>query len=84
MPAAGPGETAIGRQDACCCEETGVHVMGDADAKLNEVGLALVGVEMPVDVIVATPEDVERDRESFGTLICNALLEGRVLHERAG
>ena len=58
-------------------------VRGSRRKAATEVDLSLVGVDMPVDVIVVTPEDVERDRGSFGTLIRTALLEGRVLHERA-
>ncbi len=58
-------------------------VRGSRRRAATEVDLSLVGVDMPIDVIVVTPEDVERDRGSFGTLIRTALLEGRVLHERA-
>jgi len=57
-------------------------VRGSRRKAATEVDLSLVGVDMPIDVIVVTPEDVERDRGSFGTLIRTALLEGRVLHER--
>lgn len=41
---------------------------------------ALIGVEYPVDVIVATPEDVERYRASEATVIAPALREGRVIY----
>lgn len=58
-------------------------VRGSRRKAATEVDLSLIGVDMPIDIIVVTPEDVERDRGSFGTLIRTAFLEGRVLHERA-
>lgn len=38
------------------------------------------GVGLPVDVIVVTPEDVERDRDTIGLIIRPALREGRVVY----
>ena len=37
----------------------------------------------PIDVIVVTPEELQRDQDRIGTLIRPALKEGRVLYERA-
>jgi predicted nucleotidyltransferase len=42
----------------------------------------LRGVGAPVDVIVVTPEEVERYQNIVGTVIYPALHEGRVLYER--
>jgi hypothetical protein len=38
---------------------------------------------LPKDVIVVTPEEVERDRNLVGTIIHPALREGKVLHDRS-
>ena len=49
----------------------------------TEIDKALIGVPMPVDVIVVTPEELDRDRDQVGSIIRPALREGRVLYERA-
>ena len=43
---------------------------------------ALVGVDMPTDVIVATPDEVARLQGVPGSIIKPALEEGRVVYER--
>lgn len=40
----------------------------------------LLGVEVPVDVLVVTPEDVEAFKNRVGTMIGPALREGRVVY----
>jgi uncharacterized protein len=40
----------------------------------------LLGLTVPVDVIVVTPEDVEQSRDKVGSIIGPALLEGRVVY----
>jgi uncharacterized protein len=40
----------------------------------------LLGLTVPVDVIVVTPEDVERSRDKVGSIIGPALQEGRVVY----
>lgn len=44
---------------------------------------ALRGLLVPIDVIVATPEHLERYRDSPGLIYGPALREGQVLYERA-
>lgn len=44
---------------------------------------ALRGLPVPIDVIVATPEQVDRYRDSIGLVYRTALKEGVVLYERA-
>ena len=44
---------------------------------------ALRGLLVPIDIIVATPDQVERYRDSPGLIYGPALREGRVLYERA-
>ncbi|MGQ9780430.1 MAG: hypothetical protein ACUVRM_11275 [Bacillota bacterium] len=46
------------------------------------VDLALEGIPLPTDVLVVTPEEIEKSRDSPGTIICEAVHEGRVLYER--
>jgi len=48
----------------------------------TEIDLALAGRRVPLDVIVVTPEEVERERDLVGTIIHPALKEGVALHER--
>ena len=48
-----------------------------------EIDLVLVGIPIPTDVIVVTPEDVERHRDCLGNVIRDAIREGKVLYERA-
>ena len=48
-----------------------------------EIDRELIGIAVPVDVIVVTPEELERDADQIGTALRPALREGRVLYERA-
>ena len=43
----------------------------------------LYGVRVAVDVIVATPDDLERFKDSHGLVIKTALQEGTVVYESA-
>jgi predicted nucleotidyltransferase len=40
----------------------------------------LIGIEVPVDVFVVTPEDIETYRDEVGTIIGPALREGREVY----
>lgn len=44
---------------------------------------ALRGLLVPIDVIVATPQQIRRHRDAIGLIYGPALREGRVLYERA-
>jgi uncharacterized protein len=46
----------------------------------EEIYLSLIGVGAAVDVVVVTPEDVERYREAPALVIAPALREGRVVY----
>lgn len=59
-------------------------VRGSRRRTATEIDVALMGIQLPVDIIVVTPEDFARDRNSAGSIVNAALREGRVLHERAG
>lgn len=49
----------------------------------EKIYLHLFGVGQAVDVIVATPEDIERYRDSHPLVIKPALREGIVIYERS-
>ena len=46
----------------------------------EEIYMNLFGVGAAVDVVVVTPEDVERYCDSFALVICPALREGKVVY----
>ncbi len=46
----------------------------------EEIYMNLFGVGAAVDVVVVTPEDLERYRDSFSLVIYPALREGRVVY----
>lgn len=52
-------------------------------AKEVEIYRLLADSDLATDVIVVTPEEIERYRNVLGTIIKPALQEGRVLYERA-
>ena len=60
-------------------------VQSGADALdlMGEIYLNLRGVGAAVDAIVASPDDLERYRDSYGMVISDALREGRVVYEAA-
>ncbi|MFQ5829081.1 MAG: nucleotidyltransferase domain-containing protein [Candidatus Methylomirabilia bacterium] len=53
-------------------------------AKVIDMYRLLARIGLPKDVILVTPEEVERYRDVCGTIIRPALLEGKVLYERGG
>ncbi len=48
----------------------------------EEIYMGLIGMGTPVDIIVVTPEDIERHRNAHATVIKPALREGMVIYER--
>ena len=40
----------------------------------------LVGIDLPTDIIVATPEDIERHRDTIGLIYRPALQEGKIIY----
>ena len=48
----------------------------------EEIYMHLFGVGQAVDVVVVTPEDIERFRDAFCLVIEPALREGEVVYER--
>lgn len=60
-----------------------MSVAGSRRKKATEIDLALVGVDLPADVILVTPEELERNRNQIGTIIHPAVHEGKVLYDRS-
>ena len=58
-------------------------VTGSKRQQAVQIDLALEGIPIPIDLIVVTPEEVEKGRERMGTIIREAVREGKVLYERA-
>ena len=49
----------------------------------EEIYMHLFGVGQAVDVVVVTPEDVERFRDALSLVIAPAVQEGKVVYERS-
>jgi len=59
--------------------EEGIEHVRQESVRLRQ---ALRGLPVPIDVIVATPEHVQRYRDAIGLIYGPAIREGRVLYER--
>jgi predicted nucleotidyltransferase len=57
-------------------------VTGSKREKRVEMRVALHDITVPKDILLATPEEVLRDKDLVGTIIRPALREGRVLYAR--
>jgi predicted nucleotidyltransferase len=60
-----------------------MRVDGSKRQQAVQMDLALEGIPIPIDLIVVTPEEVEKYRDAIGTIIREAVREGKVLYERA-
>jgi len=60
-----------------------MRVSGSKRRQEVEIDFLLQGIPIPTDVIVVSPEEVERACNCPGTIIYEALREGKVLYERA-
>ena len=59
-------------------------VSGSKRAKQIEMRVALHDITVPKDIILVTPDEVERQRNVVGTIIQPALREGKVVYARNG
>ena len=59
-----------------------MSVHGSRRKQATAIDVALGGIPLPADVIVITPEDLDRKANRPGTVIHPALREGQVLYER--
>jgi predicted nucleotidyltransferase len=57
-------------------------VMGSKTDKMIEIRVALSGMGLSKDIVVATPEDVKKYRDIIGTVLYPAFREGKILYER--
>ncbi len=48
------------------------------------IDVALMGITLPTDILVVTPQDVERGRRQISTVFYPALREGKVLYDATG
>ena len=60
-----------------------MRVRGSRRRKAAQIDLALAGIGMPKDIIVITPEELERFRDIVGTVVYPAVREGKVLYDAA-
>lgn len=60
-----------------------MNVVGSKRQAATEIDLLMQGIPIPTDILVVTPDDVERGRNLPGTVIREAMREGRMLYERA-
>jgi predicted nucleotidyltransferase len=60
-----------------------MNVTGSKKDVAIQIDRALIDRRLPLDIVVATPEDIERYSGLVGNVIRPALKEGKVLYERA-
>jgi len=58
-------------------------VQGSKREKRIEIGVALSDFGVPLDIILATPEELQARSQIPGTIERPAVLEGKVLYERS-
>lgn len=59
------------------------NVQGRKRQTATQIDLALMGVPIATDLIVVTPEDIEKHRNMRGTVIYEAMREGLLLYDAA-
>ena len=59
------------------------QVAGSKRKERVKIGVALQGMGVAKDIVVATPEEVDRFGHLVGTVLYPALREGKVLYERS-
>jgi predicted nucleotidyltransferase len=60
-----------------------MEVEGSRRQMANKIDLALADRMVPMDVIVVTPEQMERQKDVVGTIAYEALRKGRIVYDRA-
>ena len=75
------------RGEATADSDVDLLVVARSPGTRRELGLAidlaLADIEVPKDVLVVTPEELERDRDIVGTVVHPAVREGLLLYDRA-
>ena len=72
--------TADNNSDADLLVVMPVH--GSRRKQATAIDKALLGIDLPADIIVASPSDVQKARNRIGSVMYQALQEGQVLYER--
>lgn len=57
-------------------------IPGSRRRQATAIDLALADRELSLDLVVITPEELERDRDRIGTVVRPAVREGRMLYDR--
>jgi uncharacterized protein len=60
-----------------------MDVEGSTRKKANEIDLLMADRSIPMDFLVLTPEQYERQKNIIGTIVCQAEQEGKVIYEHA-
>lgn len=60
-----------------------MNVNGSKRRQAIAIDLSLGGIPLPADIIVATPNELAAYKDNIGSIIREALQEGKVLYERA-
>lgn len=60
-----------------------MSVEGSTREKANEIDLLMSDRTVPMDFVVITPEQYEKQKKVIGTIVYQAEREGQVLYERA-
>ena len=60
-----------------------MNVNGSKRRQAVAIDLLPEGIPLPADIIVTTPEELENERDVVGSIIYEAVREGKVLYERA-
>jgi predicted nucleotidyltransferase len=58
-------------------------IEGSSRSMANEIDLALADRTLPLDLVVITPDQFERQKDVSGTLVSAAVRQGKVIYERA-
>lgn len=60
-----------------------MRVEGSCRQKANEIDAVLADRTIPMDIIVVTPEQFDRQKTMMAAIASTAALEGKVMYERA-
>jgi uncharacterized protein len=60
-----------------------MDVEGSTRQKANEIDLLMADRTVPMDFLVLTPEQYERQKNIIGTIVRQAEKEGKVIYEQA-
>jgi uncharacterized protein len=58
-------------------------VTGSKRQQAVQIDLSLAGIPIPTDIIVVTPGELEKYHDTPGTIIREAVQEGKVIYDRA-